>query len=58
MAKLTKSDVQHVADLAKLDLTEEEIKKFLPQLSEIVDHISELQKVDTEALHQQARQQV
>ena len=50
MAKLTKSDVQHVADLAKLDLTEDEIKKFLPQLSEIVDHISELQKVDTEGV--------
>ena len=47
MAKLTNSDVLHVAELAKLDLTEDEIDKFLPQLSEIVDHVSELQKVDT-----------
>ena len=48
MAKLTKADVLHVAGLAKLDLTEEEIDKFLPQLSEIIDHVSELQKVDTD----------
>ncbi len=47
MTKLTKADVRHVAELAKLDLTDDEIKKFLPQLSEIVNHISELSKVDT-----------
>lgn len=47
MASLTKADVVHVAELAKLNLTDEEISKFLPQLQEIVDHISELQKVDT-----------
>ena len=47
MAKLTKSDVLHVAELAKLDLKDEEIAKFLPQLSEIVEHLNELQKVDT-----------
>jgi aspartyl-tRNA(Asn)/glutamyl-tRNA(Gln) amidotransferase subunit C len=47
MAKLTKDDVLHVAKLAKLDLTENEINKFLPQLSSIVDHIGELSKVDT-----------
>ncbi len=47
MAKLSLSDVKHVADLAKLDLTEAELKKFLRQLSSIVDYISELSEVDT-----------
>lgn len=47
MSKLTKKDVLHVAKLAKLDLSETEIDKFLSQLSFIVDHISELSKVDT-----------
>jgi aspartyl-tRNA(Asn)/glutamyl-tRNA(Gln) amidotransferase subunit C len=47
MARLTKADVLHVARLAKLNLTDNEIKKFLPQLSSIVDYISELEKVDT-----------
>jgi aspartyl-tRNA(Asn)/glutamyl-tRNA(Gln) amidotransferase subunit C len=47
MAKLTKADVTHVSKLAKLDLTDKEIEKFLPQLTTIIAHISELQKVDT-----------
>ncbi|HKB88681.1 MAG TPA: Asp-tRNA(Asn)/Glu-tRNA(Gln) amidotransferase subunit GatC [Patescibacteria group bacterium] len=47
MAKFTKSDVLHVAKLANLNLTDAELKKFLPQLSTIVEHISELNKVDT-----------
>lgn len=50
MAKLTKKDVLHVADLAKLDLSPAELKKYLPQLIKIVDHVSELSKVDTEGV--------
>ncbi len=45
--KLTKSDVKHTADLAKLKLTESELEKFSKQLSSIVDYISELNEVDT-----------
>lgn len=44
---MTKGDVLHVSKLAKLDLSEAEIRKFLPQLSSVIDHISELSKVDT-----------
>ena len=55
MAKLTRSDVLHVAKLAKLDLTESEIKKFLPQLSSIVDYISQLSKVDTQNIEPTAQ---
>jgi aspartyl-tRNA(Asn)/glutamyl-tRNA(Gln) amidotransferase subunit C len=47
MARLSKADVLYVAKLAKLDLSEREIKEFLPQLSSIVDHISQLGNVDT-----------
>lgn len=47
MAKLTKADVVHLTKLANLDLSDAEIEKFLPQLSEILEHISELNKVDT-----------
>src|SRR5689334_9542389 len=47
MAKLTKADVVHVSELAKLNLTEPEIVKFLPQLSAIVDFVSQLNEVDT-----------
>lgn len=47
MAKLTKKDVQHVADLANLTLTEAEIEKFEEQLSNIVGYVSKLDEVDT-----------
>lgn len=47
MAKLTKIVVLHVAKLSNLKLTEDEIKKFLPQLSKVVDYISQLSGVDT-----------
>lgn len=50
MAKLTKADVLYVAKLSKLDLDEEEIKKFLPQLSSIVDFVSQLDEVDTKGV--------
>jgi aspartyl-tRNA(Asn)/glutamyl-tRNA(Gln) amidotransferase subunit C len=47
MSKLTKTDVLHVAKLAKLNLTESEVEKFLPQLSSVIDYIGNLSKVDT-----------
>ena len=50
MAKkiLSKEEILHLADLAKLKLTEEEIEKFRIQLSEIIGYIEQLNKVDTE----------
>jgi aspartyl-tRNA(Asn)/glutamyl-tRNA(Gln) amidotransferase subunit C len=47
MTNLTKSDVLHVAKLAKLNLTDDEIEKFTLQLSKIIDYIGELSEVDT-----------
>ncbi len=47
MAKLTKSDVLHVANLANLKLTDEEISTFFPQLSNVVEFIGQLNEVDT-----------
>ncbi|HKC05152.1 MAG TPA: Asp-tRNA(Asn)/Glu-tRNA(Gln) amidotransferase subunit GatC [Patescibacteria group bacterium] len=50
MAKLSKNDVLHVAKLANLNLTDSELKKFLPQLSVIVEHVGELSNVDTDGV--------
>jgi aspartyl-tRNA(Asn)/glutamyl-tRNA(Gln) amidotransferase subunit C len=47
MVKLTKDEVLHVAKLAKIDLTNEEIDKFTPQLSNVINFVSELSEVDT-----------
>lgn len=45
--KLDKELIQHIADLARLKLTEQEIKKFLPQLKEILNAFSKLDEVNT-----------
>jgi len=47
MSKISKKDVEHVARLAKLKLTDNEIDKFSKQLSEIISYVEELDKVDT-----------
>ena len=45
--KLSKNEVKHIADLARLPLTEKEILKFQKQLSAILDHIDLLSKLNT-----------
>lgn len=45
--KLSRQDVEHIAQLARLHLTEEEKERYREQLSNILDHISKLQELDT-----------
>jgi aspartyl-tRNA(Asn)/glutamyl-tRNA(Gln) amidotransferase subunit C len=44
---LTEKDVRYVADLAYLELTDEEVRKFLPQLDSIIQYVDKLNKLDT-----------
>ena len=44
---LTKEEVAHIAELARLELTDEEIARYGEQLSEILDHFARLQALDT-----------
>jgi aspartyl-tRNA(Asn)/glutamyl-tRNA(Gln) amidotransferase subunit C len=44
---LTEKDVRYVAELAHLELTEEEVKKFLPQLDSILQYMQKLNELDT-----------
>lgn len=44
---LTEKDVQYVAELAHLELTEEEIKKYLTQLDSILQYVEKLNELDT-----------
>jgi len=43
---LTQKEVQHIAKLARLGLTEKEIGKFQRELSSILDYVERLKKVD------------
>ncbi len=47
---LSRADVEHIANLARLHLTEEEKERYREQLSNILDHISKLQELDTSAV--------
>jgi aspartyl-tRNA(Asn)/glutamyl-tRNA(Gln) amidotransferase subunit C len=48
--KLSRAEVEHIAELAKLELTEEEKIKFCEQLSAILEYAEMLQQLDTEAI--------
>lgn len=48
MKKLTDEDIHHIAKLARLPLTDEEIGKFREQLSSILGYMQKLNEVDTE----------
>lgn len=47
---LTLKEVEHIALLARLDLTKEEMKRYQQQLSDILDHVARLQSLDTSAI--------
>lgn len=47
---LSRDDVEHVASLARLGLSDEEIEMMQEQLSSILGHIEVMNKLDTEAI--------
>ncbi len=46
--KLDRAMVEHIAELAKLQLTDEEIERYAEQLSEILAYAERLQALDTD----------
>lgn len=44
---LTLKDVEHIARLARLQLTDGQVEHYRGQLSSILDHIAKLQELDT-----------
>lgn len=51
----TEKDVRYVAELAHLELTEEEVKKYLPQLGSILEYVEKLKELDTSAIEPMAQ---
>ena len=45
---ISKEDVKHIAELARLELSEEDLQKFQGELSSILEYIEKLQEVETE----------
>jgi aspartyl-tRNA(Asn)/glutamyl-tRNA(Gln) amidotransferase subunit C len=48
MAQLTRADVEHVAHLARLGLTEDELARLEGELNHILDQYARLAELDTE----------
>ena len=45
---IDKETLLHVAETARLSLTEDEIKEFLPQLNDVIEAFSKLSEVNTD----------
>ncbi len=47
---LTQTEVEHIAKLARLNLTDEEKSKYRQQLSSILDYVTMLQELETSTI--------
>jgi aspartyl-tRNA(Asn)/glutamyl-tRNA(Gln) amidotransferase subunit C len=52
---LTKKEVEHIALLARLGLTEAEKEKFATQLSSILEYVEQFKEVDTDGVEPTAQ---
>lgn len=55
MATLSRGDVEHVAHLARLGLSEQEVTELEGQLNHILEQFAVLSELDTEAIPPTAR---
>jgi len=46
MPPISRDDVLHVAKLARLELTEEELELFTPQLAAVLEHAADVEALD------------
>ena len=50
MTKITKEEVKKVAQLARLELNEDEINSHAKQLEKILEYVKQLEKIDTKGV--------
>lgn len=48
--RLTQEEVEHIARLARLELSPEEVERMRQDLTRILDYVATLQRLDTEAV--------
>lgn len=51
---LTKEEVEHIADLIKLELSDEEISDLQVRLGETIDYVNNLSELDTAGVKESA----
>ena len=50
MTRLTPAQVRHIAALARLKLSDEEVDRFTTELTSILSYVDKLQQVDTKGI--------
>ncbi len=53
--KITEKEVRYVADLANLDLTDEEVRRLNHDLDEVLTHMEALNELDTSGVEPMAQ---
>ena len=53
--QLSKDEIQHIAKLARLELTEAELKKYGGQLSAVLNYIDQLKEVEVKGVEPTAQ---
>jgi len=53
--QLSKDEIQHIAKLARLELTDAELKKYSGQLSAVLNYIDQLKEVDVKGVEPTAQ---
>lgn len=53
--KLSKEEIQHIAHLARLELSAAELEKYGSQLSAVLEYIDQLKEVDVEGVEPTAQ---
>ena len=47
---ISEKEVRHVAKLARLELTDEEVEKYSKQLGDILKYVEKMNEIDTEGI--------
>ena len=44
---MNKEDIRHIANIAQIDFSDEELEKFAPNFDEIIELVNKIKEVDT-----------
>ena len=47
---MKKEDIRHIADIAQIDFTDEELDKFAPSFDENIELVNKIKEIDTEGV--------
>lgn len=47
---MNKEDIRHIADIAQIDFSEEELDKFAPSFDENIELVNKIKEIDTKGV--------